>query len=187
MSIFRFFLIICFFCVVISLSGPGMSEETPVMITVVSGGESTIDLQEPGKYLVQIQNVTPNATVFSQNRSVQVPLSYAFPSNFSTAVMNSTDTNGEEKTFLFRANNIRFIEENQSLEFDIIPLNFSESSLLVPDQTTIHGIIPGLYSQANVSFEFVILAAENTPLYPCCTFDQIDNYKCVPMRPMCGY
>jgi hypothetical protein len=164
-----------------------MSEETPVMITVVSGGESTIDLLEPGRYLVQIQNVTPNATVLSQNRSVQIPLSYAFPSNFSTAVMNNMDTNGEEKTFLVRANDIRFIEENQSLAFEILPQEFSESTLPVPDQTTIQEIIPGLYSQANISFEFIISAAENTPLYHCCTFDQIDNYKCVPMRPMCGY
>lgn len=164
-----------------------MSEETPVMITVVSGGESTIDEIEPGIYLVQIQNIIPNVTVLSDNRSVKVPLPYAFPANFSMAAMNLMDNNGEEKTFLVRAVDIRYFEANQSLVCEIIPQEFYNSTPLVPDQTTIHKIIPGYYTWINVSFEYFAPAPENALLQSCCTFEQVDTQKCVPMRPFCGY
>ena len=187
MIFFRFSLTICCVFALISLFGLGISEETPVMITVVSGVESTIIPVENGTYLVQIQIVTSNATVFSQNKSVQVPLAYAFPSNFSMAVMNSTNENGEEKTFFGRINKIQFVKENQSLVFEILPQEFSESILFVPNQTTIHEITPGLYTKSKVSFEFDISTAENTPFDLCCTFEQIENKKCSPSRPLCGY
>lgn len=186
MSFFRLILMIGCFFVVLSMSGPGMSEETPGMITVISGGESTILEIEPGIYQAHIQDIDSNATVFYENRSVQVLLKYAFLANSSSATMDLMDNKGEEKTFLVRATDLRYFEENQSLVCEITPQEFPGSTSLAPNQSGTHEIVPGLYTRTNVSFEYSTVPG-NSPLNSCCTFDQVDSKKCVPMRPLCGY
>lgn len=187
MSTIRYFLVLWCFFAMISLFGPVTSEEIPFITTMVSGGELTINESGPGNYLVQIQNTFPNATIMYDNKSVEVPLSYAFPLNICTVTMNITDESGEEKIYLVQANNIRFFEENKSLVYEAIPQEFSDIAHLISDQTKIHEIKPGLFTLTNVSFANIVPAAENSPYNYCCTFEQMDNHQCVPARPLCGY
>lgn len=185
MNIFRFFLVLVSLCAIISVLGSGISEELPVMTTVVSGGKSTITESEPGAFLVQIQNITPNATVSSGNRTVQVSVPYALPAHEITAAIHLVDHEGKVKTFLIKAGDIRFFEENQTLVFDTITEEFYESTPFVSEPTTFVDVEPGMYTETNVSFADFIKLAENTPNTYCCTFDQVENKGCT--RPLCGY
>lgn len=187
MCIYRQYLIIGCFAIITSLFGPVIGEENPVIITTVTGGESTIYEVEPGIFQVHIQDIIPNASVLYDDRSVLVPLQYAFMGNSSIAALHLTDNNEEEKTFLVRAEDIRYFEENQSLVCEITPQELYNGNPLVPDQTRADEVLSGLYTLTNISFEYSIQGPENSPVDSCCTFDEMDTKKCVPMRPLCGY
>ncbi|PWR71884.1 hypothetical protein DLD82_12755 [Methanospirillum stamsii] len=160
-----------------------VGDETPVMQVLVSGNISSISEPDPGTYQIQIQNVIPNATVLYDTRSVTVPLQHALITNTTTGPIRLVDNNGDMIRDIVRVTDIRYLEEDKTLEFDLIPLEFQEGS----EQVKIREIVPGSYTQTDVTFVYTIPAPENTPVDYCCTFKQVEDKKCVPMRPLCGY
>lgn len=183
----RDFIIIGVIFGIFSLSVPVVGDDGPHLQVDISGNESTISEVLPGIFHAEILKVNPVATVLFENKTVFIPIPYALPSNTSTGFMNTVNNTGDMMTFMIQATDIRLSEEKQTIHLEMIPLEFYEGSSRAPDHAIKNDIVPGSYSITNLTLEYAVPASQNTPGNYCCTFEEIDNHKCRPLRPLCGY
>lgn len=96
------------------------------------------------------------------------------------------DNEGKEMTFMGRATNPSYSEEHQTLQCELVPLDFDDDTNLVPVKERVREITAGSYTWTNITLESAVQPVENAQSDFCCTFDQVKNHDCFPMRPLCG-
>ncbi len=157
------------------------------MVVMVSGNESHISEPEPGIYQVVIQNMHTNATITQGGKTIEIPLSLALVSNSSAGAIELVNNEGDALIFMIQATDLEYVDKNQTMQLEMVPLEYSDGTHLSPDNMTVSDIIFGSYTMTDMTLEFRGHVAFNDLYSHCCTFDQMDHGKCSPLRPLCGY